>query len=62
MGGRISGDSPREENISDVMRSNGPGRLYNFTEAVVDATTAAVAGQASWQQFAACVPAGQQES
>lgn len=62
MGGRISGDSPREEKVSIRKGSADSGRPYQTNGVVVDPMTAAVAGQASWQQFAVWVPLGQHES
>jgi hypothetical protein len=60
MGGRMSGDSPREEKVVVYNCRNDAVRLYQ-TRAAGDAVTAIPAGQPSKQQFVMCDLLGQHE-
>lgn len=61
MGGRMSGESPREEKIEDVVGSAGAERA-NHVEAAGDTATPTVERQRSRQQLRAWWPFGQHES
>jgi hypothetical protein len=61
MGGRMSGESPREEKIEDFAGSAGAERA-NHVEATGDMATPTVERQRSRQQLMACWPFGQHES
>jgi hypothetical protein len=54
------GESPREAKILALNCGAWPPRSYRTKWAANNPATAAVAGQASWQQLAVCVPLGQQ--
>jgi len=58
MGGRTSGESPREEKFVVGDSGDDVARRYQ-TRAVAEDATATAAGQASRQQFAVCDPLGQ---
>jgi hypothetical protein len=58
MGGRMSGESPREEKVVVRNCRNDAVRRYQ-TEAAGDAATAMAVGHASRQQVAVCDPLGQ---
>jgi hypothetical protein len=60
MGGRMSGESPRVENIVVRNCRNEAVRRYH-TKAADDVVTATAVGQASRQQFTMCEPLGQQD-
>jgi len=60
MGGRISGASPREENVAVWIGNARAERPYQ-TEDPGDIATATVARQASRQQLAVCKPLGQHD-
>jgi hypothetical protein len=60
MGGRMSGESPREEKVKVRQRSAGAVRPYQ-TEDAGDAVAPRAVGQAVWQQFIVCRPFEQHE-
>jgi hypothetical protein len=60
MGGRISGASPREENVAVWIGNARAERPYQ-TKGVDDTATPTVARQASKQQPAVCNPLGQHD-
>jgi hypothetical protein len=61
MGGRMSGESPREEKIEDSARRAG-AELETQVEAAGDTVAPTVERQTSRQQLMACWPFGQHES
>ena len=61
MGGRISGESPREVKLDDLAACNLAGGEYQV-RAIGDTVAPTVARQRSRQQFIACWPLGQHES
>src|ERR1700734_3077300 len=61
MGGRISGESPREEKIDAVVTCN-PGATATKVRTVGDAVAPTFETQRSRQQIMACWPWGQHES
>jgi hypothetical protein len=62
MGGRVSGESPREEKVEERNSSAGAVRPCQTEEDAGDAATAVFARQASGQQLAVCNPLGQHDS
>jgi hypothetical protein len=62
MGGRISGESPREEKVSIKNGRAISWRPFHTIDTRGDPRTAAIAGQASWQQLTVWAPLGQHES
>jgi len=61
MGGRMSGESPREEKIAGLAVSNRAGDA-NAARVAGDTMTPTVDKQRSRQQLMACSPFGQHES
>lgn len=60
MGGRMSGESPREKKVEMRSCAGGAVRPYQAKD-TGDAAIAIIAMQASWQQPAVCRPLGQQD-
>jgi hypothetical protein len=60
MGGRMSGESPREKKLEMRSCAGGAVRPYQAKD-TGDAAIAITATQASWQQPAVCSPLGQQD-